>query len=214
MPRPGCFTARAAFPPRSSASRICRRRRCSTVASGTCGSPPLITERSSTSSRPPSTSTGTRPSSSTMTGSDFLAQTAAPRDTSRDALARTLRLRPYPHQEEVLAALAEERRAGHTRNLVVAATGTGKTVVAALDYARIRAERGEASLLVIVVSWGPSPRDPRADWPPFAPPCATATSASYSWARSALCGASTFSPRSRRCTRAGSSGSIRAPTTS
>lgn len=78
----------------------------------------------------------------------FLAATRW-RDTQRDALARAVRLRPYPHQQEVLDALAEERRAGHTRNLVVAATGTGKTVVAALDYARLRQEWGRATLLFV-----------------------------------------------------------------
>lgn len=46
-------------------------------------------------------------------------------------------LRPFPFQEEILDRLATERRVhGRHRNLVVAATGTGKTVVAAFDYAR------------------------------------------------------------------------------
>ena len=35
------------------------------------------------------------------------------------------------------------------KNLVVAATGTGKTVVAALDYARVRKEMGMATLLFV-----------------------------------------------------------------
>ena len=43
---------------------------------------------------------------------------------------------PYPYQAAVLEALAAERSAGHTRNLVVAATGTGKTAIAAFDYQR------------------------------------------------------------------------------
>ncbi len=59
-----------------------------------------------------------------------------PRDPNLDALARAVELRPYPHQQAALDALAEERRHGHHRNLVVAATGSGKTVIAALDYAR------------------------------------------------------------------------------
>ena len=46
-----------------------------------------------------------------------------------------LDVRPYPHQEEILEKLRVERSIhGNHRNLVVAATGTGKTVVAALDY--------------------------------------------------------------------------------
>ncbi|MEO6598337.1 MAG: DUF3427 domain-containing protein [Polyangiaceae bacterium] len=46
-------------------------------------------------------------------------------------------LRPFPFQEEILDRLAAERSVhGRYRNLVVAATGTGKTVVAAFDYVR------------------------------------------------------------------------------
>lgn len=46
-----------------------------------------------------------------------------------------LEVRPYPFQEEMLEALEVEREVhGRHRNLIVAATGTGKTVVAALDY--------------------------------------------------------------------------------
>lgn len=52
-------------------------------------------------------------------------------------------LRPLPFQQEILDKLAAERVLhGRTRNLVVAATGTGKTVIAALDYARRAAETG------------------------------------------------------------------------
>ena len=46
-----------------------------------------------------------------------------------------LDVRPYPHQEEILEKLRVERGIhDNHRNLVVAATGTGKTVIAALDY--------------------------------------------------------------------------------
>ena len=46
-----------------------------------------------------------------------------------------LEVRPYPHQLEILEAIEVERTVhDRHRNLVVAATGTGKTVVAALDY--------------------------------------------------------------------------------
>lgn len=49
-----------------------------------------------------------------------------------------LEVRPMPHQERILEALETERQVhGRHRNLVVAATGTGKTVVAALDYRRL-----------------------------------------------------------------------------
>lgn len=54
-------------------------------------------------------------------------------------------LMPYPFQEQILEALQREREV-HARfkNLVVAATGTGKTVVAAFDYAQFRREAAKA----------------------------------------------------------------------
>ncbi len=59
-------------------------------------------------------------------------------------------IRPYPFQQEILERLAVERTVHQrTRNLVVAATGTGKTVVAALDYRRLCAERSPRTLLFV-----------------------------------------------------------------
>ncbi|MCB9701183.1 MAG: DUF3427 domain-containing protein [Myxococcales bacterium] len=58
-------------------------------------------------------------------------------------------LTPKPHQREILDALAAERERGHRRNLVVAATGTGKTVVAALDYKRLRGGLPRSRLLFV-----------------------------------------------------------------
>ncbi|MCB9598631.1 MAG: DUF3427 domain-containing protein [Sandaracinaceae bacterium] len=71
------------------------------------------------------------------------------RDPARDAIARAVKPRPYRHQQQVLDALDEERRHGHWRNLVVSATGTGKTIVAALDYARLHRAWGGATLLFV-----------------------------------------------------------------
>jgi superfamily II DNA or RNA helicase/HKD family nuclease len=49
-----------------------------------------------------------------------------------------LEVRPFPYQQEMLDAIEGERIVhDRHRNLVVAATGTGKTVVAALDYRRL-----------------------------------------------------------------------------
>ncbi|MDG4791602.1 DUF3427 domain-containing protein [Micromonospora sp. WMMD1102] len=57
---------------------------------------------------------------------------------------------PYGYQREILADLEAERLVhGRHRNLVVMATGTGKTVVAALDYRRLRNDRKVDSLLFI-----------------------------------------------------------------
>lgn len=61
-----------------------------------------------------------------------------------------LEVRPYPHQSQILEALATEREVhGRHRNLVVAATGTGKTVVAALDHAALRERLPRARLLFV-----------------------------------------------------------------
>lgn len=50
-------------------------------------------------------------------------------------------INPYPYQQDILDRLKAERDIrGHFRNLVVAATGTGKTVISAFDYRRFRSE--------------------------------------------------------------------------
>lgn len=52
-------------------------------------------------------------------------------------------IRPYAYQKEILASLEAERKIhGHFKNLVIAATGVGKTVVAAFDYKRFTKEHG------------------------------------------------------------------------
>lgn len=61
-----------------------------------------------------------------------------------------LDVHPYPHQRAILDALEVERvRHGRWKNLVVAATGTGKTIVAALDYKRLRQTLPRARLLFV-----------------------------------------------------------------
>jgi superfamily II DNA or RNA helicase len=56
-------------------------------------------------------------------------------------------LRPF--QEWLLDQIALARYKGHHRNLLVAATGTGKTVMAAVDYARLRSTLPRDRLLFI-----------------------------------------------------------------
>ncbi|MGW5657652.1 DUF3427 domain-containing protein [Streptomyces humi] len=54
-----------------------------------------------------------------------------------------LEVRPYPHQADMLERLRVEREVrGHNHNLLVAATGTGKTVMAALDYRSLHKQWG------------------------------------------------------------------------
>ncbi|MEU1369482.1 DUF3427 domain-containing protein [Streptomyces sp. NPDC005803] len=62
-----------------------------------------------------------------------------------------LEVRPYPHQRDMLERLEVERTVhGRTRNLLVAATGTGKTVMAALDYKHLRHKLGQDLRLLFV----------------------------------------------------------------
>lgn len=54
---------------------------------------------------------------------------------SNNAEVYTMDITPYSYQQEILDKLEAERTVrGYYRNLVVAATGTGKTVISALDY--------------------------------------------------------------------------------
>lgn len=65
-------------------------------------------------------------------------------------------LQPYYFQQQILDKLQAQRELNNSwRNLVVAATGTGKTVIAAFDFKRfyqhmLRTEKREARLLFIV----------------------------------------------------------------
>jgi superfamily II DNA or RNA helicase len=70
---------------------------------------------------------------------DALAEASGRSHHSRVTISLSgLEVRAYPYQQQMLDAL-EAERVVHDRhhNLVVAATGTGKTVVAALDYRRL-----------------------------------------------------------------------------
>ena len=59
-------------------------------------------------------------------------------------------IRPFDYQQEILERLQMERQVrNHWRNLVVAATGTGKTVMAASDYKQFADKHERARLLFI-----------------------------------------------------------------
>ncbi len=57
---------------------------------------------------------------------------------------------PRPFQARILDVLAADRQSGWMKNLVVAATGTGKTVISALDYQRYAAASGKKERLLFV----------------------------------------------------------------
>jgi superfamily II DNA or RNA helicase len=87
---------------------------------------------------------------------DFTGYDAADFAERTQALARRdeillspveIELRPF--QEALLEQIVLARHQGHHRNLLVAATGTGKTVMAAVDYARIRPTMERSRLLFV-----------------------------------------------------------------
>lgn len=59
-------------------------------------------------------------------------------------------IRPYSYQQQILDQLQAEREVyGHYKNLLVAATGVGKTVIAAFDFKRYLEKHPEARLLFV-----------------------------------------------------------------
>ncbi|WP_326722850.1 DUF3427 domain-containing protein [Streptomyces sp. NBC_00243] len=64
-----------------------------------------------------------------------------------------LEVRPFPHQRDMLERLRVEREIrGRNRNLLVAATGTGKTVMAALDYRTLSKKHGNGHPRLLFVA--------------------------------------------------------------
>lgn len=60
-------------------------------------------------------------------------------------------LRPHTFQERILEALERERAIRNLyQNLVIAATGTGKTVIAAFDYQRFRERKKQQARLLFI----------------------------------------------------------------
>lgn len=105
--------------------------------------PKTAPDNESPFSAPPSPPT---PSKATEQSSPSDAPGGRPDESSPDLDLRlvpapaqsVVRFTPYPHQRWMLEALEVERLVfNRHRNLIVAATGTGKTVVAALDYRRL-----------------------------------------------------------------------------
>ncbi len=60
-------------------------------------------------------------------------------------------IQPYFYQKEILEKLQVEREVyGRTKNLLVTATGVGKTVISAFDYKRYRLHSKNSARLLFV----------------------------------------------------------------
>jgi superfamily II DNA or RNA helicase/HKD family nuclease len=80
---------------------------------------------------------------------EFRARTEVARPSGPTVMLSPIEVRPEPFQERLLEQIALSRSLGHHRNLLVSATGTGKTVMAAVDYARLRSVLPRARLLFV-----------------------------------------------------------------
>ncbi len=70
-----------------------------------------------------------------------------------DSQIYTLDIKPYYYQEAILDSLDAERKVRNNyRNLVVAATGTGKTVISAFDYRRFARENPQSPARLLFVA--------------------------------------------------------------
>ena len=74
----------------------------------------------------------------------------AERSTISDGFSVYFDIKPFPFQEEILEQLTAEREI-HDRwkNLVVAATGTGKTIISAFDFKKFKKNKPNAKLLFV-----------------------------------------------------------------
>ena len=80
---------------------------------------------------------------------DFRVRTEEGANARTTIVLAPTELRPEPFQERLLELIVLSRQQGHHRNLLVAATGTGKTVMAALDYVGLREVLSRARLLFV-----------------------------------------------------------------
>ncbi len=79
----------------------------------------------------------------------FTEMTRAQTRNDASLVLSPVEIRLEPFQERLLEQVQLARQLGHHRNLLVSATGTGKTVMAAVDYARLRSALPRARLLFV-----------------------------------------------------------------
>ncbi|MGJ8698177.1 MAG: DUF3427 domain-containing protein [Verrucomicrobiaceae bacterium] len=69
--------------------------------------------------------------------------------TDQSTILTVFKIQPFDYQNAILESLQSARDSrGHFRNLVIAATGTGKTMIAAFDYKRLH-ECGKKKLIFL-----------------------------------------------------------------
>lgn len=89
----------------------------------------------------------------TESAGELRAALQAERAPGEQAGAFLFDIKPFPFQEEILERLQVERELyGRWKNLVVAATGTGKTVVAAFDFKRFQQSLPDRRAKLLVVA--------------------------------------------------------------
>ncbi len=80
---------------------------------------------------------------------EFARETETTQNTGPTIILSPIELRLEPFQERLLEQITVARLQGRHRNLLVAATGTGKTVMAAVDYSRLRETLPRSRLLFV-----------------------------------------------------------------
>lgn len=81
--------------------------------------------------------------------SEFEDRTESKTNSGAQLLLGVIEIQAQPFQERLLEQIEVSRQLGHHRNLLVSATGTGKTVMAALDYLSLRQTLPRSRLLFV-----------------------------------------------------------------
>src|SRR5690625_4230290 len=82
---------------------------------------------------------------------EYLKKTLSTAEAQDEPIHFNFEIRPYYFQKEILENLAVEREVyGRYKNLIVAATGVGKTIISAFDYKRFVTKNGHPQRLLFV----------------------------------------------------------------